>query len=163
MLFINLRIFQSAEAYIPYMYGLVVAIEGNPNLRLNVPLCKISSAFSDLTFISTAFSWTSCFSAKNKDFFICYTYRFEVIMTLFVSALPLSILKTAILIHFFFYRSMLLHISTNLMKFFTTPTTVALMKLQKRPQPFLKQQEAFLNSFNLLKCLVGLIFQFKDH
>eukprot|EP01113_Clastostelium_recurvatum_P026454 TRINITY_DN3174_c0_g1_i1.p1 TRINITY_DN3174_c0_g1~~TRINITY_DN3174_c0_g1_i1.p1 ORF type:complete len:395 (-),score=93.60 TRINITY_DN3174_c0_g1_i1:23-1207(-) len=54
------------ERYIPYMYGLVIGVEGQPHIRLNDPLC---------------FTWTSGIGSSKKST-PEYTYRFEVVMVL---------------------------------------------------------------------------------
>eukprot|EP01111_Echinosteliopsis_oligospora_P013345 TRINITY_DN4768_c0_g1_i1.p1 TRINITY_DN4768_c0_g1~~TRINITY_DN4768_c0_g1_i1.p1 ORF type:complete len:383 (+),score=88.56 TRINITY_DN4768_c0_g1_i1:105-1151(+) len=58
---------QAIEAYLPHLFGLVVAVEGQAHIRLNSPL---------------SFSWTSPLTSHRKSFFTDYTYRYEVIMTL---------------------------------------------------------------------------------
>jgi len=55
------------ENYFPYLFGLVVAVEGQAHIRLNDPL---------------AFPWTSALSNNKKSYFTDYTYRYEVVMTL---------------------------------------------------------------------------------
>jgi len=66
-------VFACSEKYLPCFFGLVVSVEDNKNLRLNSPL---------------NFHWTSIFSGKNKPPFItCFTYRYEVVMAVFVYAI----------------------------------------------------------------------------
>jgi len=62
---------QALDNYLPYLFGLVVALEGQPHIRLNDPLC---------------FSWTSSLTNSKKPYFTDYTYRYEVVMTLMVYA-----------------------------------------------------------------------------
>jgi len=63
-------VFSCCEKYLPFLFGLVVSVEENKNLRLNSPLC---------------FNWTSVFSGKSKPPFItCFTYRYEVVMAVFI-------------------------------------------------------------------------------
>jgi len=63
-------VMSTLERYLPQLFGLVVAVEENPKLRLKSPL---------------AFSWTCSFT-KKVNFYTCYTYRFEVIMSLITYA-----------------------------------------------------------------------------
>lgn len=68
-------VIQAAERYLPYLFGFVVAVENNPNLRLNTPL---------------NFSWSSCLthgSSSKPHYYTCYTYKFEAIMALMVYAI----------------------------------------------------------------------------
>eukprot|EP01112_Ceratiomyxa_fruticulosa_P008837 TRINITY_DN2290_c0_g2_i1.p1 TRINITY_DN2290_c0_g2~~TRINITY_DN2290_c0_g2_i1.p1 ORF type:complete len:370 (-),score=75.17 TRINITY_DN2290_c0_g2_i1:94-1203(-) len=65
---------QAIERYIPFLYGLVIAVEGQPHVRLNDPLC---------------FNWTSGIG-NNKKFTPEYTYRFEVAMTLITYGISLA-------------------------------------------------------------------------
>jgi len=67
------NVMTAVERYLPYLYGLVVSIENNPNLRLNAPL---------------NFAWSSAFSSKSKPhYFTCYTYKFEAIMVVLTYAI----------------------------------------------------------------------------
>jgi len=60
-------ILTAAEKYLPFLYGLVVSVEENKNLRLNSPL---------------NFTWSSAFGKDNSKphYITCYTYRFEAVM-----------------------------------------------------------------------------------
>jgi len=62
----SLAVLQAIERYIPYLFGLVIAVEGQAHIRLNDPLC---------------FTWSSGVSSSKKST-PEYTYRFEVVMTL---------------------------------------------------------------------------------
>jgi hypothetical protein len=68
-------VIKACERYFPLLFGLVVAVESNPQLRLNEPL---------------SFAWSSMWDTKNKPHhFVCYTYKYEVIMSLIAYAVAL--------------------------------------------------------------------------
>jgi hypothetical protein len=64
-------ILKAIDNYLPYLFGLVMAVEGQPHIRLNDPLL---------------FAWTSALGSNKRAYFTDYTYRYEVVMILMTYA-----------------------------------------------------------------------------